>query len=207
MKTIFTIVLSLFVTVTFSGYPFEPKQLMLLEFFGIGLASVLLALEPNNERIKGGYLDTVVIKSVPSALALLAPVFLLQVLEMVIHTLNQETRNAIAMAVITLVGYLNLAILCTPMSKWRATVVAVVGVLLGGAIPASVIFLDDMLGFSPIVNEPAIFLCMLAVSMMFAVIMQVFRGKIELLATKLRERSKKHREILDEKFGNKIIKK
>ena len=48
MKTIFTIVLSLLSAVTLSGYPFEPKQLILLELFVIGLASVLLALEPND---------------------------------------------------------------------------------------------------------------------------------------------------------------
>ena len=204
MKTIFTIALSLLSVLTFSGYPFEPKQLMLLEFFVIGLSSLLLALEPNNKRIEGSYLDTVIVKSVPSALALLLPVFLLQMLEKIIHGLDGETRNAIAMAVITIVGYVNLAILCTPMTKWKATVVALVGVLLAASVPVSIFLLNDMLGFSPIVNEPVIFLCMIAISLMFTVMLNVFRGKIEKLVAKLRELGEKHKKALDEKIGFKI---
>ena len=203
MKTIFTIVLSLLSAVTLSGYPFEPKQLILLELFVIGLASVLLALEPNDKRIEGSYLDTVIIKSFPSAMALLLPVFLLQIMEMVIHGLNQETRNAIAMAVITLVGFINLAILCTPMTKWRMTVVAIIGAAIAISIPVSIIWLGDMFGFAPIVNEPIIFMCMIAISMFFTVMMQIFRGKIELLFQHLKSVGQKHGEYLEEKIGGK----
>ena len=201
MKTIFTIALSVISIVTFSGYPFDPKQLMLLEFFIIGMASLLLALEPNNKRIEGSYLDTVIVKSFPSALALLLPVFLLQILEKILYGLDGETRNAIAMAVITLVGYINLAILCTPMSKWKAKVVALVGVLMAGAIPVSILFMNDMLGFAPIINDPVVFLCMIAISMMFTVILQVFRGKIEKFVIKIRLAGEKHKKILDEKIA------
>ena len=48
----------------------------MLLLFIIGIASVLLALEPNNKRIEGTYLDTVIIRSFPNALAMLAPVFI-----------------------------------------------------------------------------------------------------------------------------------
>ncbi len=201
MKTIFTIVLSLLSVLTFSGYPFEPKQLILLEFFIIGLASLLLALEPNNKRIEGSYLDTVIVKSFPSALALLLPVFMLQILEKIIHGLDGETRNAIAMAVITVVGYINLAILCTPMSRWKMIVVTTVGVLIGGTVPVSIFLLGDMFGFKPIVDELVIFLCMIAISMVFTVMLHVFRGKIEKLVARLRQIGETHKKAIDEKIS------
>ncbi len=178
MKTIFTIILSIISVITMSGYPFEPKQFILLEMFVIGFASVLLALEPNNKRIEGSYLETVIIRSFPNALSMLIPVVALMIVEKFV-TMSLESRNSIAMAVILVVAFINLVALCKPFTKWRAFVVSLIAGLILIAIPVSIFLLQDMLRFKPIIHNPLIFVIMLAVGIAFTILMQMFRGKIE----------------------------
>lgn len=82
MKTIFTIALSVifvilgFSTLANSGgiqftYPFQPSDLLLMEFVGIGVPSFFLALQPNSEQIKGHFLGNTFKRAVPGAIALL----------------------------------------------------------------------------------------------------------------------------------------
>ena len=186
MKTIFTILLSIISAVTLSGYPFEPRNFLLLELFVIGIASVLLALEPNNKKIEGKYLDTVIIRSFPNALAMLAPVIILMIAEKFIPAsiLGKEVRNSIAMAVIILVAFINLFSLCRPFTRWRASVVAVIGGAVALAIPISIFLLNDMLGFKLIMESPVVFAVTMTVGVAFAVVMQLFRSSIEKIIEK-----------------------
>lgn len=192
MKTVFTILLSIISVVTLSGYPFEPKQFMLLEMFIIGLASVLLAIEPNNKRIEGNYLDTVIIRSFPNAIAMLVPILALMILEKFV-SMSLDTRNSIAMSLILIVGFINLVALCKPFTKWRAFVVVAVGTLLSATTAASILFLDDMFTFKLVIEEPLIFSVMLGVSALFAILMQVFRGSIEKIIERNIERDKERK--------------
>ena len=179
MKTLFTIVVSLLGIITLSGFPFAPNQFMMLEMFVIGLPSLLISLEPNNERIKGSFLESSIARSIPNAIALIAPVFVLIFLEKLIPGVTMECRNSIAMAVVTLVGFINLMTLCTPYTKWRGIVVGGSGILIGTGIFASIRWLGDMFDFAPILHEPIVFIGMLTGSILVAVTMQIFRGKIE----------------------------
>ena len=201
MKTIFTILLSIMSVVTFSGYPFEPKQFLLLEMFVIGFASVMLALEPNNKRIEGSYLDTVIIRSFPNALAMLLPVVALMVFEK-FTKMSLETRNSIAMALILLVGFFNLVALCRPFTKWRAVVVSLVGFLLAAVIPVSIFFLGDIFNFKPIMDDWPNFFIMLGVSALFTVLMQIFRRSIEKVIEKNIERTREREARKKRESGN-----
>ncbi len=201
MKTIFTISLSIISVLTLSGYPFDPKQFLILEMFIIGLASLLLAIEPNNKRIEGSYLDTVIVRSFPNAMALLLPILLLTIIEKVTSTyITIDARNSIAMALVTLVGYINLVALCSPINKWRGTVCLIIAALIGVIIPVSIFFLNDMLEFRPIGQNIELFILMLAASMLFAIVMQILRGKIEkfiekrIIANREHERQKKEQQ-------------
>ena len=183
MKTVFTICLSLYAVCTVSGYPFEPKQFMLLELFVIGIASVLLALEPNNKRIEGSFLKTVLVKSIPNALVMFIPVLMIMLFGSAIPAL---TRNSVAMIVVTVVGFINLVFICRPFTKWR---LGVVGIIAGGLIlivPLSIyigyllpILPPDVLGFLPALENPAFLLGMLGVGIALAFLLQIFRPAAE----------------------------
>ncbi len=179
MKTIFTVLLSIFAVCTVSGYPFEPKQFMLLEMFVIGISSVLLALEPNNERIKGDFLKTVLVKSAPSALVMFVPVLIVMILGMVGVGISSQCRNAVAVIVVTLVGLINLIFLCRPYTKWRAGVLAIVCAGIAVVGPIGTFLLNDMFVLKPVAQNPLFLFGMLGVGISLALLLQLFRTQME----------------------------
>ena len=67
VKTLLSIVSAvLFVLVPWQ-YPFQPIQMTLISSFTIGIPSFVLALEPNHERVKGHFLENVIVRSIPGA--------------------------------------------------------------------------------------------------------------------------------------------
>ncbi len=67
VKTLLSIVAAvLFVAVPWQ-YPFQPIQMTLISSFTIGIPSFVLALEPNHERVKGHFLENVIVRSIPGA--------------------------------------------------------------------------------------------------------------------------------------------
>ena len=131
MKTIFTIFLSVFTIVTLSSYPFKPNNFLFLEFFVIGIASFLLAFEPNNKRIEGNFIEYVMTCSLPYALAMFVPTLLLLVLHAYTGIeMSTASRDAIAMIAVTYVGYVNLTNICRPYTKWRVGVAVGIGAAL-----------------------------------------------------------------------------
>lgn len=194
MKTIMVILLSLISVVTISEYPIEARNLLLLEMFIIGFASILLALEPNNKRIEGNYLDSVIIRSFPNALAMLAPVIVVLIAQKFMPEVSTAQRDTIIMCSILFVGFINLVSLCRPFTKWRAGVVIAVGVLLVCAATVSIFLLDDMLGFTSILEKGedgeynsvvlTMFGITIGIAIAFSVIMQIFRHQIEKLIEK-----------------------
>ena len=191
MKTIFTILLSIFTIVTAQGYPFAPNNFMFLELFVIGLASVLLALEPNDKRIEGSFLKNVMIKSVPSALALFIPTMITLIVSMCTSTISGDSRNGVAMCVVLVAGFINLAAICVPYTKWRAGVVLIIGILLGFSCAAgmyldSVTAGDQIFGFLHAFDNPTYLIVMLSVAVVLSVVFNVFRKSVEELVVRLR---------------------
>ena len=192
MKTVFTICLSLFAVCTLSGYPFEPKQFMLLEMFVIGVASFLLALEPNDNRIEGSFMQTVLVRSIPNALVMFIPVLVIMLIrEIGFMSMTDAMRNSIAMVVVTVVGFINLLALCRPFTKWRAGVCSIVGtgivvvslvsIYLGNIIPGLPV---DFLHLLPAFENLMLFFSMVGMSISLALLLHLFLPDIERLVSK-----------------------
>ena len=194
MKTLFTIFISLLIPFTLSSFPLMPKQFVILEFCIIGVPSLLLAIEPNNERIEGSFLDAAIIRSIPNAIALTTPVFALLIIGKLSNSIDIASRNAMAMALVTLVGFINLLCLGSPYTKWRATVVGISAALVTGACIGSIVFLNDMFNLTPIKNHVGTFLILLTASIIVAVAMQIFRGKVEKFFKARIEKQRRRRE-------------
>lgn len=189
MKTVFVLGLSLFaICVPGVTYPFEPSQFMLLEMFVIGIPSVLLALEPRYERIKGGFLKTVLIESIPSAMVMYIPVLLILLLGTFRAGISLECLNSVAMIVVTLVGYLNLISICAPFTRWR------VGVCVGvGSFMALVVLLSiyagnftsfvpvDVLGFLPALENPKFLGGMIGVGVSLGLLFMLLKKELKKL--------------------------
>lgn len=185
MKTIFTILLSIITIIVSVGYPFQPSQLLFLELFIIGFASLALSVEPNNKRIEGSFIKSVLIRSVPNAIAMLVPVVTVlilnkaSVIDMATVT-NQAgeivkygSGSAIATVAVTLIGFINLVFLCRPYTKWRASVVGIVAFLIVAAAPVVTFLMNDMLELTPIVKAPVVALGVLGLGVAVALIIHL----------------------------------
>ena len=194
MKTIFTIFISLFSIITVSGYPFGPTNFLFLEMFVIGIASLLLALEPNEKRIEGSFLDSVLVRSVPCALALFVPTLVILLVGRFSTSVSVDCRNAVAMCAVTAVGFLNLIYICVPFTKWRGAVIALIAALLGAGVTLSALaesFLleNGIFGFVHAVDAPLFFAFMMALSVTVTVLLHFFRSQLERWVANLRRGS------------------
>ena len=200
MKTVFVVCLSLFAVCSMQGYPLEPRQMILVELFVIGISTVLLALEPNDKRIEGSFIQTVVIQSIPLAIVMLIPVFITMLLAAFGFGVSQECRNSTITLVLTAVSFINLLSVCYPFTKWRVGVCASIGFALltticgslyiGYAIPSLGVS-GDLLGILPAFENIFFFLGMMGVGVCLAVLMSIFRPSLERFVYRVAEKLKK----------------
>ena len=80
VKTIYSVILALMFLFMGAAYPFVPIQLSLISTVTIGIPSFLLALEPNKERVKGKFLQNVIIRALPTSFAVALDIFIISVL-------------------------------------------------------------------------------------------------------------------------------
>lgn len=179
MKTIFSLMVAFTGIVTLSGYPFNPSMLFPMELLIIGCASVMLALEPNDKRIESSFIQTVLLKSLPNAVAMFIPVTALMIFQKFIPTISVDSRNSIALWAVTAVGLINLIFLCVPYTRWRTAVVLIISALLTVMVPASILVLNDQFKFSPAFNHPVVFTIVMSSSILIATIIQFARKRIE----------------------------
>ena len=172
MKTILVLLLSVYTVITQTLYPFEPKNMLLIEFFVIGVSSVLLALEPNNKRIEGEFLKTVIFKSIPSGIGLFLPVLTLLILGSFGVFESNDIRNVLAMLSMTAAGYVNLVSMCLPFTKWRAGVVGAMGAGVLLAFPVTYL-LNDMLEISLLSGMGGVVFIVVLASITVAAIVQL----------------------------------
>lgn len=172
MKTVFTLVLSLLSLVTLSGYPFDPKQLLLVEMIVIGLASVMLTVEPNFRRATGSYIEIVLKKSIPNAIVMLIPVFVTQVIGKN-DSFADTSVSAICTVAVTVAAFMNLVFLCRPYTEWRIGVICISAALLALASSLTVFLLGDMLHLKPAIEHPVLFFTVVSVTVVIAVLIHL----------------------------------
>lgn len=71
MKTVYNVLLALLFMIVNEPLPFEPRNLTLIGGVTIGMPSIVLALEPNNELVRGRFLTKVLCYAVPGGVIVL----------------------------------------------------------------------------------------------------------------------------------------
>ncbi len=94
MKTLFTIGLAVFCLIIGITYPFNTNQILLLEYTVIGIPSFFLAMQPNTDKIKGGFLPNLISKSLPGALIFIFNFIAVYVFDLFMPTGGQLTTMA-----------------------------------------------------------------------------------------------------------------
>lgn len=117
-KTTYAFLLVLIFMFISFNYPFQPIQLTLTNFFTIGVPSFILALEPNNNRIKGNFLTNVLSKSLPASLTIVLNIIILAVLGN-LFKLNNNQISTLCVLMTGFTGFLLLFKICYPLNKLR----------------------------------------------------------------------------------------
>lgn len=117
-KTIYATILAvLFMFLPFS-YPFEPIQLTLISSLGIGLPSLILALEPNVNRVKGTFLGNVLRMAIPGGLLAVTNILLAIILGSIFGATNDQ-RATMAVYGLAFAACMQLYKVCLPFNKIR----------------------------------------------------------------------------------------
>lgn len=148
MKTIFA-----FIVTVSTLYIFKPNFLLLLEVFGIGVPSFLLAISPNDAPIKKGFLKNVLTHSLPGGIAYgVGVIILILICSHNGFNINPNDDINITTTVcgiyISTMGMATLFGHCRPFNKYR---IAVYALMFIGTFVTIFIPLNNAIGYHPYV--------------------------------------------------------
>ncbi len=131
MKTIFTILFSIFILATGQVYPFAPSQMYMLEFFVIGIPSFFLALQPNKNRIKGRFIYNLFKNATPGALTLLINCIAIYLFVLLTQGGWDDTLliSSMCTLAVTYTGLVMLYKLCSPLTTINGILCATMTVI------------------------------------------------------------------------------
>ncbi|MFE2724908.1 HAD-IC family P-type ATPase [Kitasatospora sp. NPDC059327] len=127
VKTVYSVLLALLVIFTHSPYPFLPRHSTVLSTLTIGIPAFFLALAPNNERARTGFVRRVLRLAVPGGIIAGTATFTAYALARSDHATNLESDTSVATLTLFLVAMWVLAIVARPYNWWRLLLIATMG--------------------------------------------------------------------------------
>ena len=119
IKTVFAIVVTILFLCRcfklFPGYPFEPQNMYVWEIPSIGIGSLFLSLQPNDERIKSKFLMNIVFRLIPASVVQIGFV-------MFSFWFCKDLETAVSLSVLlfSLFSFVILVRVCLPFDVYRA---------------------------------------------------------------------------------------
>ncbi|MFI6447955.1 cation-translocating P-type ATPase [Kitasatospora sp. NPDC050543] len=124
VKTVYSVLLALLVIFTHSPYPFLPRHSTVLSTLTIGVPAFFLALAPNNERARTGFVRRVLRLAVPGGVIAGTATFTAYALARANHSTDLEADTSVATLTLFLVAIWVLAIVARPYNWWRLLLIA-----------------------------------------------------------------------------------
>ena len=122
-KTVYAMLIALGVGVVGLEFPFLPRQLTLIGALTIGIPSFFLALAPNDERARPGFLARVLRFTIPAGSLAAIATFLGYVLAKQEPGISLAEARTAATMVLLYIGFLVLTIIAAPLTAWRLALV------------------------------------------------------------------------------------
>ena len=122
-KTVYAMLIALAVGVVGLQFPFLPRQLTLIGALTIGIPSFFLALAPNDERVRPGFLPRVLRFTIPAGSLAAIATFLGYVLAKQEPGVTLAEARTAATMVLLYIGFLVLTIIAAPLTMWRLVLV------------------------------------------------------------------------------------
>ncbi|KOV22909.1 metal ABC transporter ATPase [Streptomyces sp. XY431] len=124
VKTVYSVLLALLVIFTHSPYPFLPRHSTVLSTLTIGVPAFFLALAPNNERARTGFVRRVLRLAIPGGIIAGTATFTAYALARANHATDLESDTSVATLTLFLVAIWVLAIVARPYNWWRVLLIA-----------------------------------------------------------------------------------
>lgn len=143
VKNIFSFLMAVFSACFMLNYPLEPAQISLISMFTIGIPGFFLALQPNEEAIRGRFLSNVLIKALPAGLTDFLVVGALVIFGRVFGVNETDISTACTM-LLAIVGFMILYHISKPLNllRWIVWIGSGVGLLVCS------IYLGDIFGIT-----------------------------------------------------------
>lgn len=138
VKNIFSLLLSIFAIVSLMTYPLQASQVTFISMFNIGIPAFFFALEDNTKRSSGSFMLHVMMKALPAAITDFLAIAALVVFGETFGVSTEDISVA-ATFVMTIVGFMILIRISSPMNKFRTRVI--LGCIIG-MVFAAVVFSD-----------------------------------------------------------------
>ncbi len=122
-KTVYAMLIALGVGVVGLQFPFLPRQLSLIGALTIGIPSFFLALAPNDERARPGFLRRVLRFTIPAGTLTAIATFLGYVLARDDPGVTLAQARTTATMVLLWIGFLVLSVIAAPLTTWRLALV------------------------------------------------------------------------------------
>ncbi|MEU9041939.1 MULTISPECIES: HAD-IC family P-type ATPase [unclassified Kitasatospora] len=119
VKTVYSVLLALLVIFTHSPYPFLPRHSTVLSSLTIGVPAFFLALAPNNERARTGFVKRVLRLAIPGGVIAGTGTFVAYALARADHATDLKADTSVATLTLFLIAIWVLAIVARPYSWWR----------------------------------------------------------------------------------------
>ena len=124
-KTIYTTLMVIGTLFLSLSYPFLPIHLSLMNLITIAIPSFVLALEPNNDLVKGRFLTNVIFKALPTALTVFSAIIVMMILGSEL-SLEPEMISTMAVVVCTIIHFSLLYKISKPFNWIRKTLFVIV---------------------------------------------------------------------------------
>ena len=173
MKTLLSMTLAVVFVFLPWQYPFQPIQMTLISAFTIGIPSFVLALEPNKDRIKGRFLENVIVKSIPGAVCAVLTILIVNVVGYNVLRIDYEHVSTLCVLLTAWIGALLIIRLSVPFTPIRAALLVVVA---GGTVLGATL-LHSLFGIEPFTFGMTVLFAILALGT--AVLFHVLYGAIE----------------------------
>ena len=162
VKTIFSALIGvLFIFINYT-YPFEPIQQTLISSLTIGVPSFILALEPNNDRLRGKFIGNVIRMCIPAALTMTANIVALCALAGPLELTSAEA-STMAVVMTAMTGFIMLFKVSAPFNTLR-------GLLFGAMLSAFLLAFLFMGPFFALVDMTLPMLVALMPLLLFAIV-------------------------------------
>lgn len=144
-KTAYATVLAVLFGATLMQFPFLPRQLSVIDGLTIGLPAFFLALMPNTQRYRPGFLRRSLSFAIPAGVVIAAALWLYAWAATSAGISEQELRTGSTL-VLTIVGLWVLAVLSRPIDGWKILIIG--SMMLGLVLVYSVPIVYDFLQFT-----------------------------------------------------------